>query len=192
MMKRLLVLSFWGLFVFLLSGCQSSAGNKSGVDVIIEGDGQFPPFLVGRWKADKGGWEFVFEPDGTISSAVVSLGRVTMKPGQITTTSMKLGGKGVFEPAQWTVQYLPEHRELSVEIAIDRFRVELGENIVQGQTRDFFIGSVSVDGQLWWADRFSFSEYIADTKKYPNYKLPFDPNDNPRDSLIFQKVTKSK
>jgi len=174
-MKRLLVLSVCSLSAFLLIGCQ-----------------QFPAFLVGRWKADKGGWEFVFEPDGTISSAVVSLGRVTMKPGQVTTTPMKLGGKGVFEPGQWTVQYTPEPRELLVEIAIDHFRVERGDNVVQGQSRDFFIGPVSEDGQMWWADRFSFPEYIVDTKKHPNYKLPFDPNDNPQDSLIFQKVTGSK
>jgi len=191
-MKRLLVLSVCGLSIFLLSGCRSSAEKKSGVDVIVEGDGQFPPFLVGRWKADKGGWEFVFEQDGTISSAVVSLGRVTMKPGQVTTTSMKLGGKGVFEPGQWTVQYSPKHRELSVEITIDRFRVELGDSVVQGQTWDFFTGSVSEDGQIWWADQFSLPEYIADTEKHPNYKLAFDPNDNPRESLIFQKLTQSK
>jgi len=63
---------------------------------------------------------------------------------------------------------------------------------VQGRTRDFFVGLVSSDGQLWWTDRFSFPEYIVDTKKYPNYKLPFNPDDNPWESLIFQKVTKSK
>ena len=191
-MKRLLVLSVCGLSFFLLVGCQNSAKKKSGVEVVIDGDGQFPAFLVGRWEADKGGWEFVFEPDGTISSAVISLGRVTMKPGQVTTTRMKLGGQGVFEPGPWRVQYSQEPRKLLVEITIEHFRVELGDSVMQGQTRDFFTGSVSQDGQIWWAERFSFPEYIADTKKYPNYKLAFDPNDNPRDSLIFQKVTESK
>jgi len=159
------------------------------VEVIVDGDGRFPTFLAGRWKADKGGWEFVFEPDGVISSAVVSLGRVRMRPGQVTTTQMKMGGKGVFEPGQWTVQYSQEKRELILQIAIEHFRVELGDNVVQGQTRDFFVGLVSSDGQLWWPDRFSFPEYIVDTKKYPNYKLPSDPNNNPRESLIFRKVT---
>jgi hypothetical protein len=191
-MKRLLVLSVCGLSFFLLVGCQSSAKKKSGVEVVVDGDGQFPAFLVGRWEADKGGWEFVFEPDGTISSAVISLGRVTMKPGQVTTTRMKLGGEGVFEPGPWRVQYSQEPRKLLVEITIEHFRVELGDSVMQGKTRDFFTGSVSQDGQIWWADRFSFPEYIADTKKHPNYKLAFDPNDNPRDSLIFQKVTESK
>lgn len=188
-MKRLFACC---LFIFLVGSCQSSVGNKSGVEVIIDGDGQFPAFLVGNWKADKGAWEIAFEPDGTISSAVVNLGRVRLKPGQVTTVPMILGGKGVFEPGQWTVQYTQEQRELIVEITIDHFHVELEDNVIQGQRRDFFIGSVSGDGQSWWADRYSFPEYVADTKKYHNYKLPFDPNDNPRESLLFQKVPESQ
>jgi hypothetical protein len=156
--------------------------------VTIDGDGKFPDFLVGRWKADRGGWEIHFEPDGTISSAVVSIGRVTMKPGQTTTVPMQLGGQGIFEPGRWTVQYSHAQRELIVEIVIDRFHVELGDNVLRGKTRDFFVGLVSQDGQLWPVERISFPEYIADTKQNPNRKLPFDPNDNARESLLFQKV----
>jgi hypothetical protein len=191
-MRRLLILFICGLSGFLLGGCRSSEAKKSTVEVIVDGDGRFPAFLVGRWTADYGGWEIIFEPDGTISSAVVSLGRVKLEPGQVTTTQMKLGGKGLFEPGPWTVQYSHEKRELIVEIAIEHFRVEMGDKLLQGQTRDFFIGLVSADGRLWWADRYSFPEYIVDTKKYPNYKLPIDPDDNPRESLVFQKVTESK
>ncbi|MHC4425654.1 MAG: hypothetical protein ACYSYV_06110 [Planctomycetota bacterium] len=188
-MKRLLV---FGLFIFLFGGCHNSAGDKRAVEVIIDGDGQFPDFLVGRWKAEADVWEIAFEPDGTISSAVVSIGRVRLKPGQVTTVPMQLGGKGVFEPGQWTVQYSHEQRQLIVEIAIERFRAELGDSVLKGRTRDFFIGSVSGDGQSWWADRFSYPEYVADTEKYHDYKLPFDPNENPRESLLFQKVPESK
>jgi hypothetical protein len=187
-MKNIFFLLIFCFFVFIPGGCQSHGGNKTGVQVFIDGDGEFPEFLVGKWRADKGGWEVVFEPDGKISSAVVSLGRVRMKPGRVTTTQMVLGGEGLFKPGKWTVQYSPGKRELIVEIAIEHFRVELGENVVQGKTRDFFIGLVSGDGRFWWADRYNFPEYIVDTKKYPNYKLPFDPNDSPRESLVFQKV----
>jgi hypothetical protein len=189
LMRRLLV---FGLFILSFNGCHNSAGSKRGVEVIIDGDGQFPDFLVGKWKAEAGVWEIVFEPDGAISSAVVSIGRVRLKPGQVTTVPMQLGGKGVFEPGLWTVQYSQEQRQLIVEIAIERFHVELGDSVLKGRTRDFFIGSVSGDGQSWWADRFSYPEYIADTKKYHDYKLPFDPNENPRESLLFQKVPESK
>jgi hypothetical protein len=188
-MKRLFFLISCGLFVSTFIGCQQSAKVKSGVDVIIDGNGQFPASLAGTWKANKGGWEIVFEPDGTISSAVISLGKVRVRPGHVTKVPMLLGGKGIFEPGQWSVQYLQDQQELIVEIKIDYFRTELGDSVIHGRTHDFFVGSVSEDGQLWWAERYTFPEYIADTKKYHNYKLQFDPKENPRESIIFQKVS---
>jgi hypothetical protein len=191
-MRRLMALSICFLSVMPLSSCRSTAGHKNSVEVIINGDGQFPEFLVGKWEADTGGWEINFEPDGTISSAVISLGRVRMIPGQITKTKMRLGGEGIFEPGQWTVQYLQTKRELMVEIAIKHFTVVLGENELHGKTREILIGQVSSDGQLWWPERFTYPEYIADTKKYPDYKLPVDHNDNPRGSLTFHKAIELK
>ncbi len=173
------------LSVLVLNSCHRNAG---GVEVIVDGDGQFPDFLVGKWKADSGGWEFVFEKDGTISSAMVSLGRVRLKPGYTTIVPMDLGGKGVFEPGQWTVQYSHEQRELIVDISIAKFRAELGGNVLRGRTRDIFVGSVSLNGQLWPVQRLSFPEYIADTQQYHDYKLAYDPNDNPPETLLFQKV----
>jgi len=192
MMKRSFLLLLCFLSVYLQGGCHNHVSRESAVEVIIDGNGQFPDVLVGRWKADRGGWEFVFEPDGTISSAVVSIGRATLKPGQTTTVPMKLGGKGIYEPGRWTVQYSQAQRELIVEIVIDNFYVELGENVLRGKTRDFFVGSVSEDGQVWPVERISFPEYIADTKKNPNYRLPLDSNENVRESLLFQKVLESE
>jgi hypothetical protein len=190
-MKRFVLML---LYVFLAAaysgGCRSSAGN--GVEVTIDGIGQFPEFLAGTWKAEEGGWEFVFEPDGKISSAIVSIGRVKLQPGKKTTVPMQMGGNGVYKPGIWSVQYSHQQRELIVEIAIDHFRVELGDDVIEGRTRDFFVGSVSTDGKSWWADRLSFPEYVVDTDKFHNYKLPFDPKDNPRESILFQKVAESK
>jgi hypothetical protein len=191
-MKKLFLLLTCVFFFYLLGGCQNLPFRQSDVQVFIDGDGEFPEFLVGTWRADEKGLEIVFEPDGKISSAVVSLGRVRMKPGRATTTQMVLGGKGIFTPGQWTVQYSKDKRELGVDIIIESFRVELGDSIVQGKTRDFFIGPVSSDGQSWWAERYKFPEYIVDTKKNPNYKLPFDPNQDPGESVVFRKVIESK
>lgn len=188
-MKRLMLLLFCFSFCVKLSGCKSLAGD--GVEVTIDGIGQFPDFLVGTWKAEEGGWEFVFEPDGTISSAVVSIGRVKLRPGRKTVVPMQMGGKGIYKPGRWSVQYSHKQRELIVEIVIDHFRVELDDDVVEGSTRDFFIGSVSTDGKSWWADRLNFPEYVVDTDKYHNYKLPFDQTDSPRESILFKKVTDS-
>jgi hypothetical protein len=191
-MRRLLLVSVVSLIVLLLAGCYSDAGKKYAVDVIIDGNGQFPSFLVGKWRADGGIWEFTLEPDGAISSAAVSLGQVRLKPGRVTTIPMRLGGKGLFKPGRWAVQYLQLQRQLVVEIVIDYFRIELGKDIVQGKTLDFFVGIVSDDGTYWPAEWYSFPEYVVNTKSYHNYELPFDPNDNPRGNLIFRKVAESK
>jgi hypothetical protein len=188
-MKRFVLLLVCIFLAVAQSGCRSSASNS--VEVTIDGIGQFPDFLVGTWKAEKGGWEFVLEPDGKISSAIVSIGRAKLQPGRTTTVQMQMGGKSVYKPGLWSVQYSHQQRELIVEIAIDHFRVELGDNVIEGRTRDFFVGSVSADGRSWWADRLSFPEYVVNTEKYHNYVLPFDPNDNPRESLLFQKVPES-
>jgi len=191
-MRRLGVLLVCSAFIGLLCGCQDSIRNAKAMDVIIEGGESFPDFLAGTWKAETGGWEFVLEPDGTISSAVISLGRVRLKPGQVTTVPMQMGGEGIFKPGPWTVQYSYEQRQLIVDIKIEDFRVQLGEGVVKGRTQDVFVGAITGDGRLWWAERFSYPEYIADTKEHPNYKLTAERSDTPREGLLFQKVQESK
>ena len=190
-MKRFVFLLVYIFLAVVISGCRGPAAANNGVEVIVDDGGQFPEFLVGTWKAESGGWEFIFETDGKISSAIVSIGRAKLQPGRTTTVPMQMGGKGVYKPGLWTVQYSPQQRELVVEIAIDHFRVELGDNVIHGRTRDFFTGSVSPDGKSWWADRLTFPEYVVDTEKYNNYKLPFDPNDPPRESILFQKIAEA-
>lgn len=191
-MKRIAVLLLCALAVCLSAGCRQPAENRPAVEVVVDGGGQFPEHLAGVWKADSGGWEIVFEPDGTISSAVVSLGRVRLRPGQVTTVPMKMGGKGVYEPGPWAVHYSHERRQLTVEIAIADFRAELGESVLKGRRMDLFTGTVSPNGQSWWASRFSFPEYVADTKKYRDHKLTVDPNEAPPEELLFQKVSAAK
>lgn len=185
-MKQLLVLVGCVVLLLGLAGCQNSHRSKA-VEVIIEDGGEFPEFLVGRWKANKHNWEFVFEPDGTISSAVISLGKVRMTPGTTTYVPMKLGGKGVFEPGLWTVQYSKAQRRLAVGISVKRFRAELGKNLIEGSRRDAFIGTVSEDGKQWEAEWYSFPQYVAHTKQ--RHELAVDPNDNPIDVLVFKKTS---
>jgi len=194
-MKRLLILFGGAIVLFALTGCQKPARTVppiSGVEVIIEGGGEFPQFLVGRWKDEKKGWEIVFEPDGSISWAIHTIARVRVKPGQVTTVPMRRGGKGVFEAGQWAVQYAPENRELTVEIVLEHYRAEMGEQALKGSSRDIFIGQVSEDGQEWRADWFAFPEYVVSTDIYDNYKLPVDYNYNPRSELVFKKIVESK
>ena len=173
------------LCVVSLTGCYTGRKN---VDVIVDGNGIFPANLAGLWRSDNNVWDIDLKPDGKIAWAVISLGEVKIEPGKTTRVPMKEGGKGIFEPGQWTVWYLQKQRELTVEITIDYFRTQLGKDIIHGKTRDTFTGQVSQDGTLWWTQRYSYPEYIVDTPKYHEYKLPVDPNENPKESLLFRKI----
>ena len=99
-MKRVLVLSIYVLCSAALTGCQQQAKSDMSagtsdmsagkMEVFIEGGGQFPEFLVGKWKG--GNRELVFEPDGKISRARISMGEIDVTPGRITTVPTRGGG----------------------------------------------------------------------------------------------------
>ena len=189
-MRRLLILLFCSLFALAqLSGCQSPDRDKSGVEVIVEGGGEFPEFLAGIWKANSDGWEFTFEPDGTISSAVHAMGRVRLKPGETTVVPMREGGKGIYEPGEWLVHYIPAERELTVKISLSNFYTELGNDILEGQNADVFVGEIDEEGNIWETNWTSFFDYTAHTAKNPNFKMSSDPNYGHRKNLVFKKVS---
>lgn len=183
MAKRVLLLIPLCCYLSTIAGCQNA---DSGVNVTIEGGGEFPKSLVGRWKADKNRWEFVFEPDGTISSAVIDSGFITVIPSKgVATIPTRMGGKAVYKLGQWTVQYSPKTRELAVEIVVDHLHIDMGPDWLEGTTRDWFVGTVSEDWQEWQARWISFPKYIAYTPE-PG-ELPVDPNDTITE-LLFIKV----
>ncbi len=182
------------VFTLIITGCQPqsdkplSADEESHVEVFIEGGGQFPQFLVGSWKENDGGWEITFEPNGTISSVTHTIGQVKVSPGRPTVVPMIEKGKGIFEPGVWTVRYLPESNELSVEIVLKHFRAQSGNKIVEGSSRDFFIGTVAEDSREWAAEWLSFPVFVVSTGPKGKLTLPVDYNENPKTTLIFEKV----
>ena len=176
------------LVLSLLSGCQDP---RRGVEVIIDGAGQFPDELVGKWVDQKEDWEFVFEPDGRISTSVIALGKVRIVPGEVTRFPTRFGGKGIFEPGLWTVTYHPEGRELAVEVVIEYFLQDVGNHSMEGHTRDLLVGPVSEDGRRWDVDLFSSGKiealiYDGWTLIERKEILSFD-EPTSRGSLIFEK-----
>ncbi len=155
------------IVVLILTGCEGWSRNKNGVKVIIEGGGEFPQSLVGRWKADDYYWQFVFEPNGTISSMVFNMGATEVIPGRTATFPTKGGGEATFKPGPWTVRYNPQFRELTVEIIMDYIHFEMGPGLLEGKRKDVFIGEVSEDSKVWRADLFNFPDYIAYTSTGP-------------------------
>jgi len=152
---------FIGLAV--ISGCQES--GRSGVEIVIEGDGQFPKELAGRWKADgKSGWEIAFEKDGSISSVVHTLGKLKLEPGKKTIVPMKMKGESIIEPGPWYVSYSPENREMTVEIVLDYFKCDIGDGYIEGNRRDILTGLVSEDGKSWDVNLLFFMECTGHTE----------------------------
>jgi hypothetical protein len=153
------------IVLLIFAGCHSDLPRK-GVDVIIEGGGEFPASLVGRWKALSGPanqWEIVFEPDGTISAAKVAMAMPDMKPGQTNIIPLKDGQQGTFKSGLWTVQYSPLTRELTVEIRFDLISLPMGGGLLEGKRTDIFFGQISDNGEIWYADLYSYPDFIAYT-----------------------------
>ncbi len=190
-MKRLRVLLVCSLIILSLAGCKSASRDESGVEVVVEGGDAFPAFLVGTWRAnDESGWEFTFEPDGKVSSAIINLGMVKIIPGKVTRFPTRGGGKGVFKPDLWTVWYSPEKRELGVVAVIKDFYEDLGKNAIKGNVTDMLVGPISEDGKIWEADWSSMGTYIA---LIPEPKeIVTDKEPQFRKSLVFEKVESSK
>lgn len=184
----------WSLAVlslFVFSGCSQPEPIRTGpaVEVVVDGDGVFPEFLVGRWKSDDHGWEITFDRDGRISLVRMSFGGFEVTPGKATVVAMKGDGQSVLEPGTWYVEYHKESRELAVEIVIDSFRIEIGTGVVRGSSIDQLVGTVSEDEGLWHASWSSYPTYIVDTEKFSGKQLDTNPADTPEMQLKFIKMS---
>ena len=175
--------------MWLSGGCRGGLDGASGdVRVVVEGGGPFPEALRGRWQADRDGWQLVFEADGRISAAVISMGRVEVRPGATTTVPTRSGGQGVFEPGVWTTHYVPDTNELTVKISMDYVRVEMGENTLEGKSTDIFAGKVAPSEGLWQAEWTTFTDYTARTPQGQTFKLATDAMYGESKLLTFRKV----
>ena len=183
-MKRFLFL-FGAVLVSSWAGCQESSrySMKPGsLEVIVEDNGKFPEFLVGKWEGDRYGWGFIFEPDGTIFRARIAMGMMEITPGKAITGETVTGGKAIFVPGDWLVIYSPANRELTVDLAMNYIRmdVDINDKAIQGKTRYIVIGTVSENGNLWPTVVSTFPEYEG---------FPIDPNDLPDiEQVNFTKV----
>ncbi len=181
-----------GLGALLTGGCSRPLHEPAAdVKVIVEGGGQFPSSLAGRWQANQHGWEFEFTPEGRISSTILSLGRVRVVPGKTTTMPTRGGQQAVFTPGPWTVHYIPSTRELTVEIIMNRVRVEMGGNILEGSSTDTFVGPVTASNRTWQVQWTTFTRYLAQTPEGASVNLSTDPTYGETKSLAFERMDDS-
>jgi hypothetical protein len=193
-MKQFVVLLGCVVLLSGMSGCQNENKDADvqkedqGVEVIVVGGGEFPRSFAGTWRPDNAGWEFVFEPDGNISSAVIDNGLLRVNPNErVTTIPLIDDGVGTYELGKWVVQYTPMNRELSVEVVVDHFHLDMKTYGMMGHITELFVGPVSEDSKVWKAQWFTFPTVI--TLMPEPYELPFDPNSNPKETFFFIKQT---
>jgi hypothetical protein len=187
-MRRLVLVSGCVIALAAVAGCQKGDKNPQTVRVAVEGGGGFPSNLAGTWNDGKRGWEFVIEPDGTISSGVIENGSLRVFPNKqkvVTLSTEK--GTGVYELGPWTVQYSPAARELSVGAVVEHYKLDMGAFSLEGSSTDWFTGPVSDDGRTWEAQWFSFPKAVAKAEGQEDLVFEQDPNENPVETLVFRR-----
>ncbi|HNS22077.1 MAG TPA: hypothetical protein PKH24_16350 [Sedimentisphaerales bacterium] len=172
-----------------VGGCGRSHHKSVPPIVAMTEDGSpFPAWLAGRWKADRHGWELVFEPDGRIVSAVLSLGRVAVRPGQTTTRQTKESEQAVFTPGPWVVHYDPATSLLTVKIDMEHIRVPMGDNVLEGSSTDTFCGPLSPTMNAWQVQWTTFPHYTARTSEGKSVALATDEACGQAQPLVFVKT----
>jgi hypothetical protein len=164
-----------------MGGCGQPASDKAGGAAAGEAKSPLPPFVAGTWQQRGGVWRMTIEPNGIVSSALIPLGEVTVRPHQ--TTEMKMiDGKSVstFTGGDMFAEYNPANRELFVFIEVKEFHVRVFDVRTGGNTVSRFTGPVSGDGSVWSPDWIEIFDYGP--------KLPMDVNAIEPSLCIFDKV----
>jgi len=139
-----------------------------------------PPEIAGVWKAQSSPWKIVLSVDGTVSSAVIPMGDVEIRPNKTTRVEMKDGSFSTYGAGDCVVNYTPATRELFVSIEMKKINVVYMDNVIDGSSTDRFVGTVSEDGKVWSADWINVFNYGP--------RFPQDPNDVFAEPLLFEKV----
>ncbi len=177
----------------ILGGCaakpkpETKSKSVQPMMVVTEDGSPFPAALAGRWVSDQQGWEFVFEPDGRIASAIIGLGRVRIVPGQTTSAATRANTQAVFTPGPWAVHYDPATRMLTVKITMDHVQVPMGPNLLEGSSTDTFVGVVSPAMNTWQAQWTAFTDYKARTSEGKSVDLATDDTHGQTETLVFVK-----
>ena len=136
--------------------------------------------MAGEWQARDNDWRIIIDPNGTIASARIPMGKVWVSPNKTTKVEMKDGSWSTYEGGDCVVRYDPVKRELYVLIEVAKLDIKFLENRIEGHSTDRFIGPVSEDGNKWTADQITQFDYGP--------RFPQDPNEVFAGTLIFDKV----
>ena len=166
------LVSSW--IVVSMCGCTNS-GRPSDDKVVLPAD------VAGTWQArDDEAWRIVLKPNGRVSSAVIRMGEVEVRPNKTTRVEMADGKWSTFKTGDCVVEYTPATRELFVSIEMKKIHIRYMDNVVEGNSLDRFMGTVSEDGKVWMADWISVFDYGP--------RFPQEPNDIFAEPIVFDKI----
>jgi len=158
----------------ILSTCGCPTNQRSANKVML------PPDIAGTWKARKDPWKIILSPDGTVSSAVIDMGTVEVRPNKTTKVEMRDGQFSTYKAGDCIVEYTPATRDLYVSVEMEQIHVVYLDNVIDGNSIDRFAGPVSQDGKTWIADWIKVFDYGP--------RFPQDPNDTYNGPVTFEKI----
>jgi hypothetical protein len=174
-MKRriAMVVLLTALPLWLTAGCQPQNHRP-------DANAKLPPDAVGTWLAKDSRLRIVVSPDGTVSSAVIPLGEVELRPNQAAKVAMKDGSFSTYKAGDFAVDYSATTRELFVSLVVEEFHIKFMEARIDGNETHRFIGPVSEDGKSWTADWIHVFDYGP--------QFPQDPNEIGSQKVVFEKI----
>jgi hypothetical protein len=156
------ILMLLGCAFLLLGGCQEYNRNKSDT---AAAPSEFPRSLAGLWEANKNNanyWQIIFGPDGTISSAVIPLGEVEVRPNRRTEIPDANGNVSFFDAGDFDVFYNRKGRELAVNVKIKQFNLYVvNGGMLKGSWEYLITGKVSKDGKIWAGEILNSPDIVA-------------------------------
>lgn len=148
------------IFIVLLLGSMGCQNSKSVI----------PNSVAGIWQADDQPWQIVIESDGTISSVVTAMGQNRIRPNETIRVEMIDDQFSTYQAGSFEADYNPVTRKLFVTITMEHINVKIGDDTLEGDSEDLFIGIVSKNGLVWetswttfydYGEKFPMSEEVA-------------------------------
>jgi hypothetical protein len=177
----LIVITCSCVFIWLSSGCEKPAAENANKAVIDQNPNKIPSSVAGTWQMRAGVWRMVIEPNGIVSSALIPVGEVVIRPHQTTTVAMIDGNFSTYTGGDCFAEYNPANRELFVYIEVNDINIRaFNYRLEHGSTVDRFTGPVSEDGLVWkpsWINIFDYGP-----------EFPQDVNAIEPEPCIFDKV----